>query len=41
MKLITTSKESQRGKVGIPILLWIGGVPLTAVLLIWFFFFRG
>lgn len=30
-----------RGKVGIPILLWIGGVPFSLVFLIWLFFFRG
>ncbi len=30
-----------KGRVGVPLLLWLGGVPLGIVLLIWLFFFRG
>jgi len=30
-----------KGRVGVPILLWLIGTPLGLVLLIWFFFFRG
>jgi hypothetical protein len=33
--------RSPAGRVGVPILLWLGGVPLGLVLLAWFFFFRG
>ena len=33
--------ELQKGRVGIPILLWIAGVPFGIVLLLWLFFFRG
>lgn len=34
-------RDPQRGKVAIPLLLWVGGVPLSLVLLLWLFFFRG
>ena len=34
-------RKNERGKIGIPILLWIGGVPLTLVLILWLVFFRG
>jgi type VI protein secretion system component VasF len=30
-----------RGRVAVPILLWIAGVPFTLVFFIWLFFFRG
>ena len=29
------------GRVGVPILMWLGGVPLVLVLLAWLLFFRG
>lgn len=34
-------RDPQSGKIGIPLLLWVGGVPLSVVLLLWLFFFRG
>jgi hypothetical protein len=33
--------ERQEGKVLVPALLWMAGVPFGVVLLLWFFFFRG
>lgn len=33
--------ERQSGRVLVPILLWWAGLPLTLVILLWFFFFRG
>ena len=30
-----------KGRIGVPILLSLMGVPFGLVLLIWFFFFRG
>ena len=30
-----------RGKVAVPILLWIAGVPFTLVFFLWLLFFRG
>ena len=33
--------ERQSGRVLVPALLWMAGVPFSAVLLLWFFFFRG
>ena len=38
-KLVVTDK--QKGRVAVPILLWVMGVPFTLVLLLWLFFFRG
>jgi hypothetical protein len=37
--LIVTDK--QKGRVAVPILLWVMGVPFTLVFLLWLFFFRG
>jgi hypothetical protein len=34
-------KRSEEGKVVVPILMWLLGVPFTVVLLLWLFFFRG
>ena len=31
----------QEGRVLVPALLWMAGVPFGIVLLLWFFFFRG
>jgi hypothetical protein len=39
--LVTDPRNNERGRIGIPLLLWIGGVPLSVVVLLWFFFFRG
>ena len=33
--------KRQSGRVLVPALLWMAGVPFTLVLLLWFFFFRG
>jgi len=30
-----------KGRVGVPILMWLAGAPLVLVAVIWFFFFRG
>ena len=32
---------NQKGRVAVPMLLWMAGVPFTLVLLLWLFFFRG
>jgi hypothetical protein len=40
-KFPPTVWDSIQGKVGVPILLYILGVPGFVVILIWFFFFRG
>jgi hypothetical protein len=34
-------QQNQKGRVAVPLLLWIMGVPFTLVLLLWLFFFRG
>lgn len=34
-------RRDPKGRIGIPILLSLAGVPLGVVLLLWFFFFRG
>ena len=39
MQLMKTN--DQKGRVAVPILLWVMGVPFTLVLLLWLFFFRG
>lgn len=41
MKLKQRMVDNSNGKVGVPILLYIPGVPGFLVILIWFFFFRG
>jgi hypothetical protein len=33
--------SKQEGRVLVPALLWMAGVPFGIVLLLWFFFFRG
>ncbi len=38
---LSVMRRDPKGKVAVPILLWLGGVPFGIVLLIWFFFFRG
>lgn len=37
----TLIKSEPKGRIGVPVLLWIAGVPFGIVLLLWFFFFRG
>ncbi|MGV3620134.1 MAG: hypothetical protein ACO1OB_04925 [Archangium sp.] len=34
-------KQEPKGKIAMPLLLWVAGVPFGIVLLLWFFFFRG
>ena len=36
---LTTS--NQKGRVAVPLLLWVAGVPFTLVFILWLFFFRG
>ena len=36
-----TTMENVKGRVAVPILLWMAGVPFTLVFLLWLFFFRG
>lgn len=38
-KMVRANK--QEGRVLVPALLWMAGVPFGIVLLLWFFFFRG
>ena len=35
------TNERQEGRVLVPALLWMAGVPFSLVLLLWLFFFRG
>jgi hypothetical protein len=41
MKMLKKIKDDVKGKVGVPILLWLLGVPGSVAIVIWFFFFRG
>ena len=34
-------RQDPKGRIGIPILLSLAGVPLGIVFLLWLFFFRG
>ena len=34
-------RERLEGRVLVPALLWMAGLPFGLVLLLWFFFFRG
>ncbi len=36
-----TVENRQEGRVAVPLLLWIMGVPFSLVFLLWLFFFRG
>ena len=36
-----TTMNTIKGRVAVPILLWMAGVPFTLVFLLWLFFFRG
>ncbi len=38
---IQKKSESQRGAIVVPAIMWMAGVPLTVVLLLWLLFFRG
>jgi len=37
----TLTKGRVSGRIAVPMLLWIAGVPFTVVLLVWLIFFRG
>ena len=41
MRLIKEVNQRQEGRVLVPALLWMAGVPFGLVLLLWLFFFRG
>ncbi len=41
MKTLKNLVHKAEGKIGVPILLWILGVPGFVVILLWLFFFRG
>jgi hypothetical protein len=41
MKSIKNLIDNVNGKVGVPILMYMLGVPGSFVIVIWFFFFRG
>jgi hypothetical protein len=38
---IKKSREKFEGKVMVPALLWMAGMPFGLVFLLWLFFFRG
>jgi hypothetical protein len=38
---IERAKKKLEGRVLVPALLWVAGLPLGLVILLWFFFFRG
>jgi hypothetical protein len=38
---IKKHRERLEGRVLVPALLWMAGVPFGIVILLWFFFFRG
>jgi hypothetical protein len=40
-KAIKRANDKLSGRVLVPALLWMGGLPLGIVILLWFFFFRG
>ncbi len=37
----TLQKKNEKGRVAVPILLWVAGVPFTLVFVLWLLFFRG
>lgn len=41
MSLVKNTINNINGKVGVPILMYILGVPGFLVIILWFFFFRG
>ena len=34
-------QKQEKGRVAMPLLLWVMGVPFTLVFLLWLLFFRG
>ncbi len=41
MNYLKTKIQEVNGRVGVPILLYVLGVPGSVVVLLWFFVFRG
>jgi hypothetical protein len=41
MTNLTLQQNREKGRVAVPILLWVMGVPFSLVFLLWLFFFRG
>jgi hypothetical protein len=41
MEHAKNDRERREGKIVVPALLYIAGVPLSVVVLLWLFFFRG
>ena len=39
--MIKRQRERLEGRVLVPVLLWMAGVPFGLVFLLWLFFFRG
>ncbi len=39
-KPVQDKSESQRGAIVVPAILWMAGVPLIGVVLLWLLFFR-
>lgn len=38
---IERAKKKVEGRVLVPAMLWVAGLPLGVVILLWFLFFRG
>jgi hypothetical protein len=41
MSRLQQERQRVEGKVLVPAILYMAGVPLSVVLVLWFFFFRG
>lgn len=41
MSRLQQQRQRIEGKVLVPAIMYLAGVPLSVVLLLWFFFFRG
>ncbi|MEK6553934.1 MAG: hypothetical protein AABZ31_01740 [Bdellovibrionota bacterium] len=41
MKDLNNPVQNEAGGIAVPAIMWMAGVPLGLVLLIWLFFFRG
>lgn len=39
--VMLVKKENEKGRIAVPLILWLCGVPLGFVFILWFFFFRG
>ena len=38
---LVKSDSDQKGRVAVPFIMWMAGVPLMLVIVLWFLFFRG